>query len=219
MFFVLQSVAPLAAAWDLDRKASVFAVVTHKEGLAAGLAHEHFVVANDYEATIDVAGLFSDDVESAARFEFEVAVNDLRVDDPEQSARWQERLLQLELLGKPFAELSEKDRKKIRKSMLGKKQLNAALHPQISARLEEIRSDGDGSYFGTLHLTVADHSVSKEISFVLDGTERGVLRAEVTATFDFTDFGIKPYSAMLGSIRVANTFHIFVVLVVNPPVS
>lgn len=214
----LVCLAPTAGAqtWTIDHNASIFAVVTHKEGLAAGLAHEHFIVAAEYEATLR---------ESAGRpesFTIEFATADLLVDDPSQASAWQGPLLELELIGEAFAELSEKDRGKIRKSMLSKKQLDAEAFPEIRATLSEIRPGETGGYVGRLSLTVKGKSASRDIEFdwpaasassVSDQSGAASRRVEVTTTFDFTDFGIEPYSAMLGSIRVADTFHVLAVLV------
>ena len=113
------------AEWSVDQEASVFAVVTHKEGLAAGLAHEHFVVAKGLEADLRPGGLFSSEDETPAAATIELPVERLQVDDPVLASAWQERLLELRLIAEPFAELSDKDRRKIRRSMLGKKQLDS----------------------------------------------------------------------------------------------
>lgn len=208
-----------AAEWTVDRDASLFAVVTHKEGVAAGLAHEHFVVATDFQAVLQEGGLFEEGSDAPASFRLEVAADSLKVDDPSLASRWQQPLLDRELIGEPFAELSDKDRRKIRSSMLGRTQLDAESHPTIRAELSEIRSAEEGSYTGTLSLTVRGETASREIEFGLEvdpeapSEGRKTWRAEVSASFEFGEFGIEPYSAMLGAIRVSKTFHVFAVVV------
>ena len=208
-----------AADWVVDADASVFAVITHKEGVAAGLAHEHFVVATDFQAVLQEGGLFQAGSDAPPSFQLELVADRLEVDLPSLASRWQQRLLDQELIGEPFAELSDKDRKKIRTSMLGKKQLDAESHPTIRAELSEIRRDDDGDYVGVLSLTVRGETASREVAFGLEfdrdegGQGPGSLRAEASVSFDFGEFGIEPYSAMLGAIRVSETFHVFTVLV------
>lgn len=219
LLMLTMSTSAGAQTWTFDPEASLFAVVTHKEGLAAGLAHEHLVVARDYDTSLSQAD------GAPESFTMEFATNDLLVDDPDLASAWQERLLDLDLIAEPFAKLSEKDRGKIRKSMLGRKQLDAENHPKIRAELTEIRPEdagGDrGGYVGTLSLTVKGKTASREIEFEWNAdtesaTETGdPRRIEVTTAFDFTEFGIEPYSAMLGSIRVADTFHVFVVVAID----
>lgn len=41
----------------------------------------------------------------------------------------------------------------------------------------------------------------------------GVLTVEATGAFLFTDFGIEPYSAFLGLVKVADPFHLYLRLV------
>jgi len=195
--------------WTVDRDASVFAVVTHKEGLAAGLAHEHLVVASDYDVTLGAAD------DSPQSFRMELSAEHLIVDDPNLASKWQPRLLDLEVIGEPFAELSDKDRGKIQKSMLGKKQLDAESHPEIQSELQQIRTREGGGYLGTLTLTVKGQTASREIEFDWPAAADGPIRIEVVTTFTFSELGIEPYSAMLGSIRVADTFHVFVVVSID----
>lgn len=207
------------AEWTVDPEASVFAVVTHKEGLAAGLAHEHLVVASDFDVAIRPGGLWVDDDDSAGSAKIDLPVDQLQVDDPALASAWQERLLELKLIAEPFAELSDKDRQKIRKSMLGTTQLDAGSHPTIQASLIEIRPLGDAEdpprYGGRLSLTVRGETVSRGVKFRLQVGEDGRLRAELTESFNFSDFGIEPYKAMFGAIRVADSFDVFVVLEAN----
>ena len=204
------------ARWSIDPETSLFAVVTHKEGVAAGLAHEHFIVADDFHVSIRSGGLFVDGDDSAGSAEMKLNVEDLLVDDPALASAWQKRLLEQKLIAEPFTELSDKDRQKIRKSMLGEEQLDAESHPTIEASLIEIRPFDDGQaaprYGGLLSLTVRGETASRNVEFDLEVGEDGSLRAELAASFDFSNFGIEPYKAMFGAIRVADSFDVFVVL-------
>lgn len=203
--------------WTLDEEQSLFAVVTHKEGVASGLAHEHLVVAGDIEMRLQV------DLEQPTKTiaEAEVRVDGLEVDDPALNAQWQSELLERELISEEFASLGDKDRQKIRRSMLSKKQLDAETHPMLRARLDGVSVDAapvdGGAATATLHLEIRGQSVAREIAFEWpEPDEDGAIRVDASQSFTFRDFGIKPYSALLGAIRVADEFDVVLRVVARP---
>ena len=61
-----------------------------------------------------------------------------------------------------------------------------------------------------------DKTASRDVGFRLDFGDDDQIRTELTASFAFSEFDIEPYSAMLGAIRVADRFDVFVVLVAAP---
>lgn len=197
--------ATRAPQWSIDTNASLVAVVTHKEGLASGLAHEHLIVA-PIEA-IDLRFDPSEPETAAVGMDFEVM--DLEVDDPERQQLWQQVLIETGVLAEPFADLSPKDRRKIRQSMLGPKQLDAEAHPTIRADVDRVRSDG-GEASARLVFEVRGQSVERVVSFDAPLVDEGTLRITLTERFRFSDFGIRPYSALLGAIRVADEFDVVV---------
>lgn len=196
---------------------TVFAIVTHKAGFAAGKAHNHFIAASNYKAyfELDESDLL------ASRFQLEFVSEDLIVDDPEHRQEWYPSLEALEILDEPFKELSEKDRTKIRETMLGKKQLDASVFPEISARVEEVvaESSTDGSvelpYRVTVRLKVHGREVAAPVAarYERDGD---MVRIEAVGTYRFEDFGIKPYSAFLGAVKNQNEFHVYMALTAVP---
>lgn len=214
-FIVLSSVTTILAQtddWTLDEEQSFFAVVTHKEGVASGLAHEHLVVARAIAMRLEVD--LSQPAETIA--EAEISVEGLVVDDPALNARWQSELLERELIAEEFASLGDKDRQKIRRSMLSKKQLDAETHPTLRARLDGVSVDGTEAS-ATLRLEIRGQSVARDLNFEwpeLD--EDGTIRVDVSQSFTFRDFGIKPYSALLGAIRVADEFDVVLRVVARP---
>ena len=148
---VLAAAFPLAASeWRVDREASLLAVVTHKGGFAAGLAHDHLVAATVYSVRLE----FEPDSPANADFELAAEVDGLVAGLPELNDKWYPRLEELGILSEPFREVSEKDRQKIRSAMLGKKQLDAAGFPSIAARV--VRVEEEASRLGEVtfsHLT------------------------------------------------------------------
>ncbi|MCG8463033.1 MAG: hypothetical protein MI919_42665 [Holophagales bacterium] len=203
-----------ARAYEVDREASVFAVITHKAGLAARLAHDHLVVAGDVESELR----FDPSAPDRARFTLTAPSASLVVDDPAAQARWGPRIVELGILEQVFGELSEGDRRKIHESMVGKKQLRVEEYPRIRAEVLGITEGGSTPGFPyTIHLEM--EVVGKSSKGFLAGRyelEGERLVVEAFGELRFTDFGIEPYSAMLGAVRNDDPFHLFLYLEAVP---
>jgi hypothetical protein len=201
----------LASEFLVVTEQSVFAVVTHKGGFAGGLAHDHFIAASEYTAHLD----FNDSDLLDTKFHVRFEAENLVVDSKLQRERWYPNLEAVGILDKPFGDLSDKDRAKIRETMLGRKQLDAASFPEISAQLVSI--DVEAKDHGDVHFshrvmlafTVRGQTVEKPV-WARYELVNGVLRVEAVGEFRFRDFGIKPYSAMLGAIKNKDLFHLYV---------
>ncbi len=204
------SAAEGASQMKIDPEASVFAVVTHKAGLAARLAHNHLVVAGDFEASLG----FDPENPKATTFRFEASAAQLTVDDPAAQSRWYARIAELGILSEPFGEVSEGDRAKIHKSMVGKKQLDVERHPKIRAEIVSVTKGGSAQPEGfpfsvRLRVEIVGKSVEKTLAGRFEH-HGGRLAFEAFGEFAFTDFGIEPYSAMLGAVKNDDPFHIYV---------
>lgn len=191
--------------------ASLFAIVTHKGGMFAGKAHNHLVVASGYRASL---GLDADDF-ARSTFEMRFPTEGLVVDEAAANRRWYPRLEALGLLDEPFSEVSAKDREKIRASMLGKGQLDAASYPEIAARVvrieaaESTHGEQTFDHRAVLALTVHGKTVEKPVAVRL-AAEEGRWLIEAVGSFAFTDFGIEPFSAFLGAVKNLDGFDVFV---------
>lgn len=200
---------------------SIFAVVTHKAGLFSGQAHNHLVAAGVYAARLEASAAAVD----ATVFEIELAAADLVVDAPELQAAWYPRLAALGILGEPFGEVSEKDREKIRESMLGKKQLDAERFPRIRARITGVAEEAstlgevEMSYRVTLAFEVHGVTVERPVAARASWDDAGALHVEAAGVFHFTDFGIAPFSAFLGAVKNTDAFHVYVSLRAAPAAS
>jgi len=189
---------------------TVFAVVTHKAGLASGLAHDHLVTATD--PTVEL--VFDPAAPLDARFELAVAVGSLAFDRPAEQERWSPRLVELGVLDEPPAEISAKDREKIRSSALDEGQLHAEKFPSLSARLVATEKDeaavGGVSfpYTATVALTVRGKTVEVPVAARYQVTD-GEITIEAVGTFRFTDVGIEPYSAFFGAVKNQDRVHLF----------
>jgi hypothetical protein len=193
---------------------SFFSVVTHKAGLLSGLGHNHLVFAKSYTAK---ASLEENNLASF-RLEMTVPVANLVVDDPSTNTAWFPQLQKAQILEDAFSEVSEKNRKKIHESMVGNKQLQEKKFPEIRAWVESLNPKMG---------TIGDIETNQELTFKFEirgvqrsyqvpaavSFENGQLKILAIAPLKFSDFGMEPYSAMLGSVANDDRFHIFVSLI------
>jgi YceI-like protein len=194
----------------------LLAVITHKAGAAARMAHDHLVVARD--ARVETS--FSSKKAEAARISVEFPVASLAVDDPKLQKLWYPRIHELGVLEEPFKEASEGDRAKIRASMLSDEQLDAAHHAAVSGKVVSVREERASigavafTHVAKVALTIRGRTVERD--FPARWEERdGAPVLEALGTLRFTEFGIEPYSAFLGAVRNQDEFHVYVRLPVR----
>lgn len=195
---------------EIDASRSIFAVITHKGGIAASQAHNHLVAASGYQTRLT----FDPERPLAAGFELELATEDLEIDDREAQETWYPRLEALGILDEPFNEVPAKDRAKIHEAMVSGKQLDVATYPTIKARViavaEELSTPGgvEMPYSATLALEVHGKTVERRVAARFEKND-GTLTIEAIGAFQFTDFGIKPYSAAFGLVKNLDEFHVY----------
>jgi polyisoprenoid-binding protein YceI len=205
------SAGAMAADYRLNPDTAVFAMITKKEGVASGLAHDHLILAKEFTATLKVP---DGDLDKGS-FEFKTSAADLVVDAPEAQIRHFPALKSLGIQSTPFSELSEKDRTKIKENALAKDQLDAAAFPEITAEVTKLLAKPLAfggktfSHSADVKIKVKGKTVQKTLPAQVQ-KERKTLKVETVGPFQFTDFGIQPYSALLGTIRNGNTFHLYV---------
>lgn len=197
--------------YEVDPLQSVFAIVTHKAGFASPLAHNHFIFPSEYAAE---ARRTSEALENV-QFRIDFPVTALVVDDPEAQARWFPRLQAVDILDEPFKGISAEDRAKVRQAMLSEKQLDAERFPRMQAEVKSIRSEPSRqgelqcTHVVTLAFTVHGQTVTRELpARIEDNGDTG--RVELTGRYRFTEFGIEPYSAFLGAVKVKDEFDLYV---------
>lgn len=193
----------------IDKNNSLLAVVTHKGGVGAALAHDHLIAATgyDYELTVD------DDDPATCEFTMTAPVAKLMVDDPPLKSQWAALIKKHGILADALSAISTKNRSKIRKHMLAKDQLHAEAHPQLSLKVRSIEEKNrpENESFPhciSLALTVRGKTIEREIPgrLIVEGE---ILQVEAVGEFKFSEFGIKPYTAFLGAIRNHDTFHLY----------
>ncbi|MBX7258562.1 MAG: YceI family protein [Candidatus Hydrogenedentes bacterium] len=215
--FLLSAVCVEATEYAIDPEESVFAAVVHKGGVAARFAHNHFIALEKYEAKLSLDG---DDVTKTA-FSISFAVNDLAPDKDGPRAKWFPRLQEADVLTEAFSPLDDSDRATIKEHMLAPNQLDGAKYPEIKAELVGIEPKSSSwgkrefGYAATMKVTI--HGKTVERGFASDiSLKDGVLKVEGVARFEFTEFGIPPYSAFLGTVKNKNAFEIYVNLTAKP---
>lgn len=149
-------------------------VFTYKEGLLSAVAHDLRIRVTEFEVELDPEN-------DLVKGNFDA--RSLRVVGAMSNGN--------DAPGK----LSDGDKKKIEDSILSDV-LHSAKHPQISFEMEAYREKGDGYQMkGDLSM----HGQQKSIVVdVLDKGERWVAEATVHQP----DFGVKPFSAMLGTLKI-----------------
>ncbi len=157
-----------------DQRSAECTVLTFKEGLLSAVAHDLQIRVSRFDMDIDDATLAV-----SARFDATSlqVVTAMHAGAPQPGA------------------LGEADKRKIEENILSDV-LHARDYPEIRFRSTEITKDGEGyRVMGELSL----HGKTRAVAFVArpDG-ER--VRAEIT--LHQPDFGIKPYSAMLGTLKI-----------------
>lgn len=161
---------------------SSFWVFVPKAGLLSGFAHDHEIGVKSFTGKIVVPEAGA----SNGSLELNVDATSLTVLDK-----------------KP----SEDDKKKIYNSM-HTEVLESAKYPKInfkSAAVSDLKQTGGDAYNFSLNGDLTLHGVTKRIAFPVSLTINAQeLRAIGKYTLRQTDFGIKPYSAAGGTIKVKN---------------
>ena len=177
--YLLSPTVVQAQGSQIDHDASVFAVITHKAGLAAKLAHNHLVVAQGYDAALSL----DPQNPAATSFRLDAPAAELVVDDSATQKAWYPRLAELGILDEPFKDIDDGDRGKIHKSMVGKKQLAVDKHPRILAQVLSVSEASGGPegfpYSVELSIEIVGKTVKKSLAGTLGGHDGSSGRGSV----------------------------------------
>ncbi len=161
---------------------SSFWVFVGKAGLFSALAHDHEIGVKSFSGHV----VMPEAGASGGSLEMEVDAQSLVVLDR-----------------KP----SEEDKKKIFNSMHNEV-LESAKHPKItfkSVSVSDMKQSGNDTYSFVVHGDLTLHGVTKRIAVPVAAT---ITAQQLHATGKYalkqTDYGIKPYSAAGGTIKVKN---------------
>lgn len=190
------SVAPLmkrgASVYEIDPQQSEIRALVFRTGRLATLGHNHVISATGLSGSVYLQSDFAH-----SGFELSLPVASLVVDDPK--LRGEE--------GEAFpGEIAEADILGTRENMLGARVLDAQAFPEITVT--------------AIGVSGARNSASLAVQIVLRGVpanftvptiialEDGKLTATGQMEISHSDFGLEPFSALLGAIAVADTIPI-----------
>ena len=173
-----------AGSYCLDTNFGNLYVYTFKEGLLSKLAHDLLIDVTDFKVNLEVpeAGFTS------GNLELEIQANSLKVVCALKD-------------GERTDALKDKDIADIEKDM-GGKVLHPDKYPTATFRSKSIlEKDGGYKINGDLSL----HGVTKTIDFDID-TNGESLKGMITLLQK--DYGIKPFKAMMGTLKIKNEINI-----------
>lgn len=194
--------APYAAAataghpvFRLDAAASHVYVLVGKAGPLAAAGHVHVVVPGDLRGFAELG--------PTARADLVFAVGALAVDPPAARSA---------VGGEYAAPIDASARAGTRRHMLGPAVLDAKRYPRIRVA---VRRSGPAP--GPVRVAISLHGETRELSVPAQvATTDGGLSATGSFTIRQSEFGIRPYSILLGALRVRDALQIRYHLVFRP---
>jgi hypothetical protein len=174
--------------YQVDAESSDIRLLIHRAGALSRLGHSHVISVGQLDGTIYVYP----DLEHS-RFELVIPVQGLVVDNP---------LLRHEEGDEFSTEPSEHDIARTRSNMLGKRVLNAKQYPIVKLTGTGPRDDGP-EFVLELSIELLGGVVELQVptTLRLDGD---VLEATGAFRLSHSDLGMRPFTAMLGALRVAD---------------
>lgn len=157
-----------------------------RDKIASGFAHDHAIRAGKLGGEVH----FDPNAPSECRLALTVPAKALIVDEPALRK-------QVGYEGP----LDKDDRKKVRENMLAKGQLNARKYPNIEFRADDCRRVEGKRDLYTVQLTVEVRGKEKTRPVkVRIRTRNGELTARSAFNLKHSDFGMEPYSALMGAV-------------------
>lgn len=174
--------------YRIDSQTSDVRLLVYRDGVLSTFGHNHVVSLKDFTGTIHLQPKLA-----GSRVELDIPVDRLIVDD--SAVRRQE--------GEDFAsEPSKDDAAATRMNMLSNALLNAGQFPAI--KVTGMSGPVDAKNSAMLDLSV--QLAGKEIKLTIPATlrlEGDQLEASGAVELSHKQLGLKPFSALLGSLRVA----------------
>lgn len=190
-----------AELFQVDAEASTIHILVYRAGLLGDRGHNHVVVPGELQSAL---WLPEDDI-SSAELDIAIPLNGLQM-DPAQAR---------EAVGGSFGgTIAADDRTRTRDNMLGSDGLNAAEYPMLGLRVREVAGELPAL---VLQVQVYLHGYRHDITVpVLVSREEGQLRAEGRFALRQTWFGLEPFSALAGALRVQDWLTVTFDIVARP---
>jgi polyisoprenoid-binding protein YceI len=173
--------APSSGTYQIGPNDGTLTVRTRKAGVGAKLAHDLVLEAKSWSGKV----IFDADDPTASNGEVTVQPSSLEVIDSSGGVK----------------ALSENDRKEIAKN-INDKALQTKKYPDVTFRTTAV-TGGGSSYTVEGELTITGKTKPTSLDVSIDGTQV-VVRGRVVQT----EFGVKPYSAMLGALKIDDAVEI-----------
>lgn len=185
----------------LDAQASDVRIYVYRAGRLAARGHNHVVTA----PALQGAAFVPAEGTRGARFDLVISADGLEVDDPRVRRA----------LGYTFGtEVDDEARAGTRANMLGPGVLDAARFPDIGVALRAVAGELPKLVIST---AITLHGVTREQWIPVDvQVDRNRLVAQGALSVRQSDFGIEPFSAVGGLLRVADVVLIEFRLVGSP---
>jgi hypothetical protein len=173
--------------YDVDAGASEVLWRISKAGVMARFGHNHVISAEQFDGTVVV----SEDDPTQSRFELEIPVAALVIDDPELRARF----------GEEFASVpSEADKEGTRTNMLGDGVLKASMFPVVRVRGGAPVDDGAGAT-AAIEIEILGNSFDFRVPCTVTFGD-DMLEASGEFALDHAELGMTPFSALGGALQV-----------------
>jgi polyisoprenoid-binding protein YceI len=181
---------PQSGVYDVQK--SEIRILVYRGGLLGLFGHNHVISTNDIEGRI----VIPEDIEASSVI-LAIPVESFEVD--KQAFRVEE--------GKEFkSEVSDKDKRGTKKNMLGAKLLNAANFSSITIESNSWSGELPGIVVNAT-FTVKDQPNPVEFPASVDmNSNEIVVTGELTVTHE--QLGLRPFSAVLGSLSVRDEMEI-----------
>lgn len=176
-----------ATVYSIDSKNSILRVFVGRAGILARLGHNHVIHTRSLSGEIRLS---PDLLDSRGGFSF--PVNSLIVDDPAERER----------AGDEFdSQPNESAIAGTRENMLGEEVLHARAFPEISVVVAPLSSSGE-QWLLAVAISFQGRTHNQEIpaDIVVDETS---MQIQASFTLQHDDLGLSPFTAVGGSLRVA----------------
>jgi hypothetical protein len=181
-----EATTAVGEAYSVDPSRSEVFWRISKAGVMARFGHNHVISARQFSGTVLVP---ADRTQS--RFELEIPVAALVVDEPELRARF----------GEEFASVpSEADIQGTRNNMLGDGVLKAAMFPVVRVRGGELMGDG-AAQTAAIQIEILGNTFDFRVPCAVT-FEEGSLEARGEFGLDHAELGMMPFSALGGALQV-----------------
>ena len=195
-FSALQSANAEPREYQVNHNASELYVTVYKDNstLMSGFAHNHAIMAKNWTSSI----VWDPEDATACKISISLPVKDMVVDS--DHAREQAAIREPnEEIKKGFLKgISESDRKKVRKNMLSKGQLNADTYSTITF---ESTSCTDSNISGSFTMRGKSNDISMPIRLKqAPNNDAWTLSIKGSFPVKATQYGFKPYSDLGGAV-------------------